>query len=298
MRAAAFTSVLLFVFAIAHAGDDFQPPEIGVVVTVRTIVYARCDASVMSKVQADVSRYIGAEASARYRFLRWRFGKSTPAALTVTIMDDRNDVVMRYSVAGEKDLTRQLFGASLATMKTASTPAECDERTIEKDLEGVVDRVLAENGGNVFVEDLLRDVPLRRALRITPARSVVVPLYADCIHAAAGSLLRVSSTFGNAPTNDTNKEAKKPAKKDTKRARLNWTLRPSDPWADDDCYGCLETIGRVAEGTNERDPAELDWKQLTGRNISDDYVFMTKYRLADRRQVDGRVLPQGVDCAK
>jgi hypothetical protein len=281
MRASAFVVVLLLACTTAIAADDFQPPEIGVEVRLRTKVYENCT-SVIANVQEKLSSYISAQASTRYRFLRWRSGTSTSSRLTLTIEDHNKSVVMRFSVAGEKDLTRQLFGASQATIETASTSAECDEATIEKVLEGGVNRVLAENGGSVFVEDLLRDVPLRRTIRLTPARSVLVPLYADCIHAAAGSLLRVSSTLG----------------KETKKERLSWILRPSDPWADDDCYGCLETIGRVADGPNERDPADADWKRLKGRNASDDYIFMSSYRLADRRQVDGRVLPQGVDCEK
>jgi hypothetical protein len=280
MKATAFGAVLLVACATAYAADDFQPPEIGVDVALRTKVYERCGASTIANVQSEVSRYIGTQASARYRFLRWRFGKATSARLRLTIEDDNKSVVMRYSVAGEKDLTRQLFGASMATIRTASTPAECDEATMEKDLEGGFERVIAEDGGNVFVENLLRDVPLRRAMRVTPSRSVVVPVYADCIHAAAGSLLRVSSTLG----------------KETKKERLNWVLRPSDPWADNDCYGCLETIGKVSDGTSERDPGDADWKRLKGRNAADDYIFMSTYRLADRRQVDGRVLPQGVPC--
>jgi len=282
MRLPAFVIVLLLACAVAIAADDFQPPEIGVNVTLRTKVYEQCAASMIGNVQAELSRYIGEQASMRYRFLRWRLGTSTSSRLMLTIEDDNKNVVMHYSVAGEKDLTRQLFGASLATIKTASTPAECDQATMEKDLKGGVDRVIAENGGNVFVEDLLRDVPLRRAMRVTSSRSIVVPVYADCIHAAAGSLLRVSSTLG----------------KEKKKERLSWILRPSDPWADDDCYGCLETIGKVADGPGERDPADADWKRLKGRNEADDYIFMSTYRLADRRQVDGRVLPQGVDCAE
>jgi hypothetical protein len=282
MRIPAVVVVLLLACAIALAADDFQPPEIEVDVALRTKVYERCTASMISNVQTAVARYIGVQASTRYPFLRWREGTSKTPRLTLTIEDDHKNVVMRYSVSGEKDLTRQLFGASLATIKTAATSAECDQPTIEKDLKGGVDRVIEENGGNVFVEDLLRDVPLRRTMRLTPARSVVVPLYADCIHAAVGSLLRVSSTLG----------------KERKKERLSWVLRPSDPWIDDDCYGCLETHGKVADSTGERDPADADWTRLKGRNTSDDYIFMSTYRLADRRQVDGRVLPRGVDCAK
>jgi hypothetical protein len=255
--------------------DDFQPPEIAVDVKFATRIYSKCSADTLTYIASSLASGIRSTASSRYKFLRWRVGATAPAHLTLTILDKSLDVVMLFSVGGEKDLERPLFGSSAATIRAAATT--CNKDSILTELTGKINAVLNENDGANFVTDLLRYVPLAKPVKLLSSRSVLVAVYEDCIAAGDGSLLEL---YGRARTNE----------------KLVWTLTPNDVWIDTECYACIETTGQVGLRKSARDPVESDWESLRNRNSSADAVFMSSYVKADGPRQGTRALPKKVKC--
>lgn len=275
MKSFGIAFVLVACVATMARADDYQPPEIAVKVDLTTRIYPSCSTTTLTDIASSLASSIRTTASSRFKFLRWRAGVAAPAQLTLQIRDNHLDVVMHFSVGGEMDLERLLFGASAATIRAAAT--KCDQDRILAELKGKINSVLNENNGANFVTDLLRYVPLAKPVKVVSTRSVLVAVYEDCIAAAEGSLLEL---YGRAHTNE----------------KLEWTLTPNDVWADMDCYACMEATGRVGRRNSARDPVESDWNNLRDRNASDDKIFMSSYVKADGPRRGTRALPKKVKC--